>query len=274
MQIERRKFVSGTLTIMTGFIAGCMNGGNEDDGGDNANDSTEGGGGPEEDGMDDEEGGPTPSLEVSAQRGGSNVTIESASINRSGWLVIHPEGEGGGPEASVTLATKQLEAGEYTDIKLSLEPGIEQNATLYAMLHYDEPQDGQFSFPQQGDPGVQVDGNTVIKSFNVTTDTNGPPTSTVIMRNTAFQTNNLEVDPGTRVVWVNEDGYAHTVTSDSENWDKDTEVQGGGRTSHTFENEGVYEVTCSIHPSMSMTVNVGNVSMEDPMTSDNDGGLY
>ncbi|MDY6779920.1 MAG: plastocyanin/azurin family copper-binding protein [Halobacteria archaeon] len=98
----------------------------------------------------------------------------------------------------------------------------------------------------------------------------GSTTKRVVMRGTQFQTQTLNVEKGTKVVWVNEDSYPHTVTAASDNWQKDSRVSGGGKTSFTFEKSGVYEVTCKIHPSMSMKVVVGDAQTSS--SGDGSGG--
>jgi plastocyanin len=95
-------------------------------------------------------------------------------------------------------------------------------------------------------------------------------TSSVAMVNNGFEPRNVEVGTGTTVTWTNEDDLEHTVTDASDNWQKDTRVAGGGETSHTFEDSGVYDVFCSIHGSsdlsgMSMRVGVGDATIEAPL---------
>ncbi|TKR25122.1 cupredoxin domain-containing protein [Natronomonas salsuginis] len=101
-------------------------------------------------------------------------------------------------------------------------------------------------------------------------------TSDVSMTGNQFQPRNIHVDAGTTVTWSNDDDFDHTVTSASENWDKDTNVSGEGQTTHTFENNGVYDVYCTIHggsdlSGMSMKVGVGDATIESPLGGDSGG---
>lgn len=102
-------------------------------------------------------------------------------------------------------------------------------------------------------------------------------TSEVTMVNDQFDPRNVHVEAGTTVTWTNEDDHAHTVTSASDNWEKDDPVGGGSETTHTFEDEDVYDVYCTYHGSadlsgMSMKVAVGEATIEDPLGGGGDGG--
>lgn len=95
-------------------------------------------------------------------------------------------------------------------------------------------------------------------------------TTSVTMVDTQFDPRNVHVDPGATVTWTNEDSASHTVTSASDNWSKDSEVGGGEKTSHTFEESDVYDVYCVFHGSadlsgMSMKVAVGDATIDDPL---------
>lgn len=95
-------------------------------------------------------------------------------------------------------------------------------------------------------------------------------TSNVSMVNSQFSPRNIQIDVGDTVTWTNNDSTAHTVTSGSDNWEKDTEVSGGESTTHTFEEPGIYYVYCRFHGSrdlsgMSMKIAVGNTTIQDPL---------
>ncbi|MFB6112482.1 MAG: hypothetical protein ABEJ58_00095 [Halodesulfurarchaeum sp.] len=110
----------------------------------------------------------TPALSVMDQSiGGTTVTIPAVTLDGTGWVVVHPEAQGGGPAGAVMLARKRLEAGSYQDLSLEMDRVLVDGATVYAMLHYDDPKDGEFTFPAAGDPPVTTNGSPIVKPFRV-----------------------------------------------------------------------------------------------------------
>jgi plastocyanin len=219
------------------------------------------------------EQGPTPSLSVSDQEtDGTTVTVPSAAIDGEGWLVVHPETDGGGPNGKVTLATKQLQPGSYSDVTLELDESLSESQTVYAMLHYDDPADGEFTFPGDGDPPVKTDGSPLVKPFEATVSGMGGSKKTVEMVDTSFKPMQASVEPGTTVEWVNQDSFGHDVTSAqfhdaATQWDFASDVSPGGSVTYTFDSEGVYEYYCTIHGKDSMcgVVLVGDVSLDEEL---------
>lgn len=225
--------------------------------------------------------GPTPALSVTDQEADDgDVTIPSAAIDGEGWLVVHPEAEDGGPDGTATLAERQLSAGEYGDVALTLDPVEPGEQTVYAMLHYDDPADGEFTFPDEGDPAVTIDGEPVVAPFAVTA---GDRTAAVDLVDFGFDPRRLSVAPGTTVEWTNEDPTSHDVTSAqfhdaAEEWDHEADLSAGSSTSYTFESEGVYEYYCTIHGDGSMcgVVLVGDASLDADLPCEDSlgGGGY
>jgi plastocyanin len=83
----------------------------------------------------------------------------------------------------------------------------------------------------------------------------------VSIDNSAFDPEELTVAVGTEVVFLNADGFEHTVTegTDGQAVDDpivDEEIAQNGTVSVTFDEPGTYDITCKIHPSMQMTVTV------------------
>lgn len=102
-------------------------------------------------------------------------------------------------------------------------------------------------------------------------------TTDVTMADDQFDPRNIAVDAGATVTWTNEDDDGHTVTSASDNWELDETVSAGGETTHTFEEDGVYDVYCRFHGTeelsgMSMKVAVGDAEIDSPLASGDDGG--
>ncbi len=79
--------------------------------------------------------------------------------------------------------------------------------------------------------------------------------------NSVFEPAELTIAAGTKVSFVNADGFAHTVTEGTDGQAADgaivdEEVQQNGTVSVTFDEPGTYEITCRFHPSMQMTITV------------------
>lgn len=86
-----------------------------------------------------------------------------------------------------------------------------------------------------------------------------PPSQTAIatvsVSNFAFNGSSIQVKKGTRVVWTNIDGAAHTVTSDSGVFSSAL-LQRDESFSYTFTKTGTYPYHCTPHPSMHGIVTV------------------
>ncbi|AFS81132.1 multicopper oxidase type 3 [Candidatus Nitrosopumilus koreensis AR1] len=65
----------------------------------------------------------------------------------------------------------------------------------------------------------------------------------------------IEVKSGTTVTWTNDDSVVHTVTDNEKSFDSEF-IQAGKTWSHTFENPGIIDYICTLHPWMKGTVNV------------------
>jgi plastocyanin len=96
-------------------------------------------------------------------------------------------------------------------------------------------------------------------------------TTNVIMEDIQFKPATIQISVGDTVTWTNEDSTEHTVTSD--NFDSGNLEQGETFT-HTFDEAGVYDYQCTIHPSMTGTVIVGDVDTGTGDTNNDGTGGY
>jgi plastocyanin len=76
-----------------------------------------------------------------------------------------------------------------------------------------------------------------------------------------FEPATLTIATGTEVVFENEAPFDHTVTEGTggqavEDPIVDAQVGAGGEVRVTFDAPGTYDITCTIHPSMQMTITV------------------
>jgi plastocyanin len=88
--------------------------------------------------------------------------------------------------------------------------------------------------------------------------TAAPGENSITIKNFAFDPATLTVKSGTAVTWVNNDGAPHAIVSDNGapvSFSSDSLATGGTYT-FTFTQAGTYAYHCSIHPSMTGTVNV------------------
>ena len=71
----------------------------------------------------------------------------------------------------------------------------------------------------------------------------------------------LYVEPGSEVTWVNQDPVPHTVTGTGLSLGGEKYLELGERTeSFRFDDTGVYPYYCILHPGMTGTVVIGDVS--------------
>ncbi len=80
-------------------------------------------------------------------------------------------------------------------------------------------------------------------------------TIAVAIKGLAFPDGNRIVAVGTTVVWTNDDGATHTVTSTDHTFGSGNLTKGQSF-KHTFGSIGSYSYFCKIHPFMTATVTV------------------
>jgi len=85
-------------------------------------------------------------------------------------------------------------------------------------------------------------------------------TATVTIANSNFGPD-ITVPPGTAVTFDNADSLPHTATEGSNGIKAadalfDLQLPAGASESYTFADAGTYEVTCTLHPQMNMTITV------------------
>lgn len=85
-----------------------------------------------------------------------------------------------------------------------------------------------------------------------------PPTpspNTVSMYAMAFSPANITIAKNTTITWQNNDGVAHTSTSDTGAWDTGNIGAGQSKTT-TFSTAGTFSYHCSYHSMMTGTITV------------------
>jgi len=77
------------------------------------------------------------------------------------------------------------------------------------------------------------------------------PPNTVLMSGMTFSPATITITVGTTVTWKNNDGIAHTSTSDTGVWDTGN-MAAGASTTTTFNKAGTFPYQCTYHASMGM----------------------
>lgn len=104
---------------------------------------------------------------------------------------------------------------------------------------------------------------SVAESASAEPSSSAPASGAVTMveiRNSDFGPD-LTVPANTTVMWMNGDGFAHTATEGSDGVAApdalfDLQLAAGASDSYTFAEAGTYQVTCTLHPNMNMTITV------------------
>jgi sugar lactone lactonase YvrE len=106
--------------------------------------------------------GDQPSVTVSDQESdGKSVTVANTMAAVDGWMVIHlDEDDKPGP----VLGQSQVMAGANHNIVVILDPPLEGETKLWAMLHVDGGAAGVYEFPGSDGP-VVIDGAVVMTPF-------------------------------------------------------------------------------------------------------------
>ena len=181
-----------TILLLATAVGACgpddenngNNGGNNGaDAGDVETDGDQDAGDVEDDGDTDE--GTEPSIIAADQivDPANEVTVDEVVSEGAGWIVIHEEdeaGEGPGP----VIGNAAVNDGTSTDVTVTLDRDAEDGETLYAMLHVDDPADGNYTFDgsasePEDPPALDADGEVVVDPFTVTLPAAAEPSVTV-----------------------------------------------------------------------------------------------
>ena len=74
----------------------------------------------------------------------------------------------------------------------------------------------------------------------------------VDIKNMSFSPQSVNIDKGTAITWTNNDTVTHTVTGDG----FDRTLKPGETFSYTFNDAGIYNYHCLVHPSMKGVITV------------------
>jgi len=94
------------------------------------------------------------------------VIIDRVLAAEPGWMVIHAEGDGGGPGAVIGWAPVSVGLNNNVAVEIDTSAATD---TLYAMLHLDVGAAGEYEFPGDDAPYI-VDGAPITPPFNTAVD--------------------------------------------------------------------------------------------------------
>ncbi len=112
------------------------------------------------------------SLSVSSQPlVGNEITIDSLYLDKPGYVVVHKDAEG---RPGAVIGHSDLISGAKTNLKINVNAN-QSGTKVFAMLHYDDDNDGVYGFPDEDKP-VVLEGNVVVKPITVITEQITPQT--------------------------------------------------------------------------------------------------
>jgi PGF-CTERM protein len=123
---------------------------------------------------------PSGSVSFSAQEGdGTSVTVDSVDTTDGGFVSVHSNS----PTGPTLGVSDYFEAGEQSDIQISLDETIDETTTVYVLVHTDSDFNQEFNWPVSDPAYTNDDGSRVSASAEYTvpstpTDTPSTPTDT------------------------------------------------------------------------------------------------
>ena len=78
-------------------------------------------------------------------RDGGALTFQSVTIEKPGWLVVHPFEEGK-PNGDKSVGATYIPQGESQDVELEVYKGLEAGEPFLVMLHFDSNDNQIFDF--------------------------------------------------------------------------------------------------------------------------------
>ena len=223
MTRRRGLWVAGALALAVGALGSCAGGTGT--------------------GTDDGNGGTDP--------GSILVTVTADGSAASGVDVELLDGAG-----TTSLQTGTTDAdGEHTFGNLDPDPYT---------VEVTPPAGFDLAANEESSQSVTVgEGQNVSVSFALTDTTSSGGTVQEVQATASltFDPEDLTIEPGTTVRWVNESGIFHTVTPDGHNEWSSADLPNGATFEHTFDTEGTFPYYCDPHRGQGMT---GTITVQAP----------
>ena len=167
-----------------------------------------------------EEPAVVPSVSVDDQAlENETVSIAEVISNGPGWLVVHAQADG---KPGPILGYSPLKDGVNTDVQVEID-AANATETLYAMLHADAGQVGQWEFPDGPDVPVKVGEQVVTPPFKVLAAPSEamPDSEAVLMLGGNDELGPFLVDPQGMTLYLftkDEAGITNCYDKCAENW--------------------------------------------------------
>lgn len=202
-------------------------------------------------------------IKVEGQDVGTTVTVELATLDKPGFVIIH-EDTNGTPGKIVGMSAL-LQPGENPGVKVTSK--VENDMKYWAMLHADNG-DGTFIAADDA-PMTNADGNVVMKQYegyvegekrddeSEAEDDSAAKTAptAVLIQDFAFSQKTLTVKKGDKIIFTNKDGVSHSTTADEGAWDSGLLSTNQSYTLDTSKlAAGTYGYHCTPHPNMKATL--------------------
>lgn len=104
-----------------------------------------------------------PEIVVPKQAGGTNVFIESVTLNSNGYVVVHKDKDG--DLGDIIGVSKLLLPGTTDNFLMNINEEVTEGDSLFAVVHLDDG-DGVFGASLDA-PATDADGNKVMVGFPI-----------------------------------------------------------------------------------------------------------
>jgi len=120
-------------------------------------------------------GQPTGSVAAGDQSGsGESITVDSVELSDGGFVSVHT----GSPQGPTIGETGYLEAGSQEGLEVDLSEPVDEDTTLYVLVHQDTNFNEEFDFPAEDGAYLDDAGEPVSTSIAYTVESTATPTAT------------------------------------------------------------------------------------------------
>jgi plastocyanin len=171
------------------------------------------------------------------------VVTNRGTIDHGFEIEADGDHSGQGGAEGLKMETKLLGPGESVRMSADFAPGTYKIECLV---------DGHDDMGMEGFLEVSADAPPVAQAAQ---DDEEAGNANVSIESFSFSPTNLEVSPGTKLTWTNNDPTDHTVTSTDSSFSSEALAQ-GDTFSVRLREPGTYAYRCAIHPDMNARITV------------------